>query len=233
MGFGIVLALNFSEQSSLKGVLLPGIESIKDLTGIQSILIGSIGLCICYIASSPILFLHAYRGDIFAKKDNAIFNGSRFTFIERVLLSLLISVGLSTLLYFNLYDVFFPNDKNPDLNNIALLSVCGLINLQIYAVSFACFNKFDVSFSYYKDLAHYRSKREEGLNSYDEYVESYKHLREHGNAFFILALELVLGLMLAIIENPIYSIYFVFLWIAPGMFVWFWGNRLESRISEI
>ncbi|OCH32625.1 hypothetical protein A6D99_04215 [Aliivibrio fischeri] len=233
VGFGIILGLHFSEYSSLKGLVLPGITSIQDLNSIQSIFIGAVGLCICYIASSPILFLHAYRGDIFARQNNKEFENSAFGYFERVVLSLLIAFIVSSSLYYFTYDMFFPSDKYPYVNNMGLLTVSMLIGIQIYAISFAAFNKFNVSFNYYKDLSKLRSNREEGLNSYDEYVESYKHLREHGNAFFILFLELVMGLMLAIIENPIYSIFFIFLWIVPGMFIWFWGNRLESRLSEI
>ena len=43
---------------------------------------------------------------------------------------------------------------------------------------------------YYRGLAKARAKPHESIA---EYVQSYRHLREHGNAFVIVGLELVLA----------------------------------------
>jgi hypothetical protein len=233
MGFGIILFLNFSDLSSLKGLLFPQVNSIKELSSIQSILIGSVGLAVCYIASAPILFLHAFRGDLLLHKNDEQTSDWKFTYFWRVVVSIITSSVICFFLYKCLYGVFFPTDKFPDANFYVLFAVITILWLQVYIIIQAIFNKFSVSANYYMTLAQLRSNREEGGSKYDEYIESYKHLREHGNAFFILFLELLFGATLALIETPVHGAILVMIWTLPGVFVWFWGNVLESKLSKI
>ncbi len=84
-----------------------------------------------------------------------------------------------------------------------------------------------------KGLAAERAKRQDGTSKYDEFIESYKHLREHGNAFFILLMELVLALVLFSVEKTHIALLMALLWIAPACFVWFLGTYLELSIHKL
>jgi hypothetical protein len=61
----------------------------------------------------------------------------------------------------------------------------------------------------------------------EQYVESYRHLREHGNAFFIVFLELLLGT--ALFYSPFPWVALLALWIFPAAGVWLFGTLLENR----
>ena len=60
-----------------------------------------------------------------------------------------------------------------------------------------------------------------------KYVESYRHLREHGNAFFIALLELLLGV--ALFYSPVPWGVILMLWIFPTAGVWLFGTLLDNR----
>jgi hypothetical protein len=116
---------------------------------------GLIGLAYCYIASGPILFLHAIRGWFARKK---IFN-------------------------------------------------------------------------YYTKLSINRSARSSD-EATREYVESYKHLREHGNAFFIVLLELIFGFMLYKF-NGVGMLILIAVWVSVSASVWVIGTRLEIKFANL
>jgi hypothetical protein len=94
-------------------------------------------------------------------------------------------------------------------------------------------------YSFYKDLAERRgtSKAKSG-----EIVDSYRHLREHGNALSIVVLEIVLGAALiragsavdGAWEGTKLSLLAVLLavWVLPGALVWLVGSIIELRFSE-
>jgi len=57
-----------------------------------------------------------------------------------------------------------------------------------------------------------------------EYLTTYKHIREHGNAFGIILMEIIFACLL-IKSN--FSIYFIFSWVSLGFVGWFLGIKLE------
>ncbi len=60
-----------------------------------------------------------------------------------------------------------------------------------------------------------------------EYVESYRHLREHGNAFGIIVCELFFLIWLIKWE---FSAWAIFYWCALGFTMWFLGTFLETSV---
>lgn len=86
-------------------------------------------------------------------------------------------------------------------------------------------------FTFYQDLSKQRAKRSDSKQM-KEYVESYKHLREHGNAFFIVLCELILGFILYKGNSWIIAI-IGFLWILLPVTAWFIGTYLEKKLSDI
>ncbi|MEK3776639.1 hypothetical protein MHB85_19255 [Paenibacillus sp. FSL K6-4396] len=85
-------------------------------------------------------------------------------------------------------------------------------------------------YKYYEQLAEHRAKREKN-DAIKEYVESYKHLREHGNAFFIVLMEIILGILLFWFSK-IAIIIVIVIWVLAGAYVWTIGTYLERKLSE-
>ncbi len=95
---------------------------------------------------------------------------------------------------------------------------------QLFLLWLAMSGREQHSFEYYDQLVKRRASADEAGK---EYVESYRHLREHGNAFFIVLLEFLLGSVLFYSSLPWGVV--LMLWILPAVGVWYFGTRLESR----
>jgi hypothetical protein len=59
-----------------------------------------------------------------------------------------------------------------------------------------------------------------------DYIESYKHLREHGNAFGIIVCEIVFAFWLYIWDFEFWAVLY---WCILGFMAWFLGSYLEIR----
>ena len=97
-------------------------------------------------------------------------------------------------------------------------------------------------FVFYKSLAEKRENATGGI------TDSYRHLREHGNSFFIVLLEILMGVVLfgagpvgqtaapctSFFDNRL-LIYLVILvlWIIPAVLVWLIGTLFEREFSGI
>lgn len=96
---------------------------------------------------------------------------------------------------------------------------------------------------FYVELSRLRSERDrkatgkgkessdewQGSRHLSEYIESYRHLREHGNAFAILLSEIVFAFWLVICS---FSVWSVIVWVAAGSIAWFIGSYLEIRMVK-
>ncbi len=60
-----------------------------------------------------------------------------------------------------------------------------------------------------------------------EYITSYKHMREHGNAFGVILMEILFAKFLIIFS---FSIWAIVIWLFIGFLGWFLGTYLESKI---
>lgn len=182
-----------------------------------------IGLAFCYLASSPILVLHAFRTSIFSRQLREV--AASTTFIKKwwkVILywSVLIVIGIFVFLFFEVdYNVFL---------KLKFWILFLMFFLQAYIISFQLRHKS--IFLMYKKLSYARASN---ANAKKEYIESYKHLREHGNAFMILIMELILGFILYNVTSATMILLILLFWILPSASVWFVGTYLESRIREV
>lgn len=232
LGMVVVAFLNFDGGSALQGKILPNMENVSDIDFGHALVLAAIGLAFCYISSAPVLVLHALRG-VFSSK---FIDSTRIDCVNLGAASIA-SIAVITLVFgisgYLLFDSLFPT-KGANFFSVFSIStfliVVGL-QLHLYVVSLLS-NKYYV-FSYYKSLAVERAKRQDGTSKYDEFIESYKHLREHGNAFFILLMELVLALVLFSVEKPNIALLMALLWVAPACFVWFLGTYLELSIGKL
>ncbi|MFD0682420.1 MULTISPECIES: hypothetical protein [unclassified Paenibacillus] len=70
---------------------------------------------------------------------------------------------------------------------------------------------------------------ETNFNEIKEFVESYRHLREHGNAFFILLSEIFFAAWLILFKFDVSGL---IIWFSIGTIAWFIGTYLEIKFVD-
>lgn len=109
--------------------------------------------------------------------------------------------------------------------------------LLIHALRGICSSEGTV-YSFYVKLSGARSHglhdKDKKGNKDSEYVESYRHLREHGNAFAIIFFEVFLAVLLFWCGpcDCKFIIIYLFLWIMMGAIVWIIATYLEFQIIK-
>lgn len=171
------------------------------------------GLAYCYIASAPILTLHALRGGL--GFDSPI--GSKMFF-----LFLAVLVGLPVLAIGMRYW----------LHSVAAFGwtlTLGIVIAQCVVILIAQQNRFVKINQFYDDLVDARLReRKEGT----DYRDSYRHLREHGNAKSIILFEIFLGLIVASADSIETLIAVLILWLVPAAYVWFIATVIEFHFAN-
>lgn len=215
VGAGAILMFNEESASPLKGTLFPAISSFKDAGLHHLLVLVALGLSYCYIASAPILTIHALRAEI-------EFNGKRWFSLASVwfvVIFFTLIVGVHLFLPLPLWSWRF----------FAIIFVCLILALQLTLIVEAKRNHFKKITNFYWALS---TARASPATQVQEYVESYRHLREHGNAFAIIIFEL--GFALAAISVPSISMLAILLllWVIPAAAVWFIGTILEAKLAN-
>lgn len=150
---------------------------------------------------------------------------------------------------------YFVNSKKIDRKDVIFLLslflilffiiMCGtteLIQINTFIVTFLIMTTLILLFPkvgvFYLYLSKYRgsitkiSEKTGGLQDTvkSEYIESYKHLREHGNAFGIIVCEIVFAGWLIMWD---FSFWAIFYWCLIGFTSWILGSYLEIKaVSE-
>lgn len=177
VGAGLLVALWVADPRVLPSfghALPPAPDQWTHLAAVIAAL-GTAGLAYCYIASAPILLLHGFRFRLPQKERWWPWCLFRFTLIA--------AVGLLgwTALHWGKTP---PSSLRNGPYGLWLYAPYGVIVLlQIAGVSLG---RLDTVRRLYNQLAHARAIDEQWVAGY---VESYKHLREHGNAFLIILME--------------------------------------------
>src|SRR5690606_30939898 len=184
-------------------------------------LLAAYGLTFCYIASAPILVLHAARFRL-STADNHKFPWGTALISLIVLAALYGSFSLLTgSLYYSL---------------AYTLSISIVVFEFILCYQFIFHSK--ELHSFYKTLSDARK------SARPDFIDSYKHLREHGNSFAIVFFEIVLaGTVFCIIsqtEGQPQSLGYVealvsaliLVWISPAVLVWLAGTLIELRMAR-
>jgi hypothetical protein len=178
--------------------------------------LGTAGLAYCYIASAPVLLLHATRFR-FSRMKKWRPRAFRVTFLIVALAPVAVGVYCACT---GLRLSLLPASKLRLLMYAPYVAVVALQLLGLMTPRLAEIRRF------YHTLATNRAADRPDPRA-DEYVESYRHLREHGNAFLILLMEAVLASALYATQNAILLIGLVVTWIIPPAFSWFLGTWLE------
>jgi hypothetical protein len=213
VGSAILLFLNSSSASGLEGKLLPGIKNLASLDAGLLTVVAAMGFTYCYISSGPILVIHASRA--------VFFDGNAKSVSRWLLATSVLNIMACALLIWRGYE------KSPVIS-VGLIIWVGLI--QVVPFIFAIKNRANVTHEYYEKLS--LARAETGVER-TEYKESYRHLREHGNAFLILLFEGLLGVVLLGASNSAYALICLLFWIVPASLVWCLGTWLEVRYARI
>ncbi len=176
VGSVIVYALLKSNADLSQFLLLPKDNKLEYF---HFIFLAFYGLTYCYISSAPILVWHASRFSFSFGSTKNILNPVWY------MLALTLLSGYLVLSFVAPSIVFSQKVSLILLFLIVIVPQWGLIFLTVI--------KADDNYKFYKKLS---AKRESDKT---DIRESYKHLREHGNSFGILFLEIIMGIALALI----------------------------------
>jgi hypothetical protein len=209
VGGTILLYLNARATWAGDDGFLPGISDASDLDANKLALLAALGLTYCYVASAPILVLHATRGAMSA-------------FSSRILPTAILILVVLTAAAATTAETI----PGAALWVMMVLFAVMLV-FQLCTLGIAILDKGGSLHAFYARLVAARAKPDEG-----GYVESYRHLREHGNAFFIVLFEFILGLVLTAAPSGQLALLILFLWIVPAAFVWLVGTALEDRFAQ-
>ncbi|QTL92778.1 hypothetical protein [Aeromonas jandaei] len=209
----IIVFFLLSQNPILKNLLFIPVQG-KDFGLSHLVLLGVYGIAYCYISSAPILVMHAARSFIFKKDTPYSFLQVFLLFIGSMIAAFFISPAC--------------NDK---LKFLSLTLYFLIISMQLYLLVKIQL-QWNVVIHYCNSLVH---KRRDNI----EYVESYRHIREHGNSFLIVIYQLCLALPLyAFTYNEkldiqlMKNVYLIcFFWVLPPALIWFYGNKLEYQLT--
>lgn len=181
----------------------------QDLYGFnlaQLALLAIYGLAFNYFASAPTLIWHAVR-NLFSH--TLIAPCLFYLFIMSIIVSIFLSVN-----------------SIPVFSYIVIFSVIIYIAIQVKYLGKIYNNKNGELIEFYRRLHKARKS-----NCID--VDSYRHLREHGNAFMIVPHNLtLLAVIIALhdIKNDWSLTWLALLWILPAALVYFLGHKIEAEM---
>ena len=201
-----IVFLGRSPDSPLSRSGFPCFNDLSSL-GIKEVTaLAALGLAYCYIASAPMLLLHATRAQLGLSPLRF-----RWRFWARTIVAIVC---------FELVVIGWWSDR----------WFGALLFLTVFVVQAALIidahrDRFRTITLFYDQLAQARGKDNPAVG---EYVESYRHLREHGNACAILVLEFVLAFVLVSAREPYLAAWAVTFWLLPSTYAWVIGSLLEA-----
>ncbi len=241
--------INFAGRinSDLKNILLFGIDQKENFFAGTSLQV-AYGLLFCYVSSIPILVIHAARFSLpkgivgrftpaFLKSENWSTKNMWVAFFLAIAIVLaLVQIILSTLHF------LINNIRNEEFLTLSLIILVTITFIIEYVCVFSFFIQREKIYEGIKALSRARASdmNKGGL------IDSYKHLREHGNSILIVIFEIILGAVLLgllyVITNDIdvsekmityaaWSISILLFWMLPGAAVWLLATWVERRFA--
>jgi hypothetical protein len=194
-----------------------------------SLLIAALGFLFCYAASAPMLTFHTLRAQTFqilresSESDKFTFEWShrQWGIFGLIVLVVLLPITWLALAHWEL----FAFDEG--LSSLGLLFIILILIAQFFLIFRAHADGFVALSSFYKKLGEARASTERGTSGF---VESYRHIREHSNAYAIVLLELALASFALSVKTVWELGLLLFVWMAPATYCWFLANVLEARL---
>lgn len=184
---------------------------VKEITGLAAL-----GFAYCYVASAPMLLFHATRSQFGLRRSRLALALWIATSAVAAIMYFLIASRLSIRLWSH--------------QGAALLVFLVILVVQIAKIAYAELNRLKIISDFYRGIAEARASEKPWVS---QYVESYRHLREHGNATAILVFELLLAFVLYSVCNFAYAVAVMLLWLLPSTYTWIIGSTLESRLVRM
>ena len=212
VGFIVCVALAYTKMPELNAASVLGELSATLLITIAVIGMAA-GVAYSYVASAPIMVLHAFRG---IYKHGAVAP------------LLTIAVPIAYLIAINVYAPFMGAKLSCAYGWILIVYFfIGQIGL-----CFAACLKNSQLVDFQATSA--RAMAEAAVDpKASERTASDRSMREHGNAFFIILLNLFLGASIYYMEDITHVFAALLLWVAPAALVWFVATHFEvSFIRE-
>ena len=192
---------------------IPGLNDTK-----AAFLLGALGLAYCYVASAPMLTIHALRGEFSLRLKPKTWRQIAIIFST---LGLVVGGG------FYLSFLHYGSQSAIDIKSLATLSL--IVAAQGTSIILGVKRNFIKTSHFYSNLS--RARAEEG--NVPNYVESYRHLREHGNAYSIIVFEIILAFVLASVSSTWEIALAILLWVFPAGCCWFIATALEGALADI
>lgn len=207
----------FKEDDSL-------IKNLSPNSAAALITLAGLGFAFCYIASAPGTVIHVARSLFYqGKTENVSISSLQKYFVRPIVF--IIPFCVFALIVIALRFGYMSAEENRETEigfSVGYFVFCVQIVLLVYV-----FSHFGHVQMFYRDLTSMRSLLYTAQNVH-HYVKSYRDLREHGNAFEIILMEL--GLAAALIMFKCIFIVILALWIFPAALCWVVGTRLEFHI---
>ncbi|PWV99454.1 hypothetical protein DFQ01_11430 [Paenibacillus cellulosilyticus] len=187
---------------------------------LAAIIIAISGFLYMYFSSMIILVIHGLRFVVFerlrliiltVKKQKALQSYSLSKCVIIFLLGAFILILISKLISSSIPDMLFNH----------IFSIMLLISL--WVISFKRGSYIKAS---YEGISSFRASSKDNKfgEAREQYIESYRHLREHGNAFGIIACEILFAFWLIKWD---FSFWAIFYWSLFGFTAWILGTYLE------
>lgn len=176
------------------------------------------GLCYCYVASSPMLPVHVSRCRELKKIRDYISLRAFWGFVGFYSIFAGVVLGLFG---------YFRGDFN--FSQLAYLSLGLGASFMVFIVQYGLLPKKESDvvelFCFYDNLSFLR------YYTFTDIMTSYRHLREHGNAYVVLLLDFLFAwcLVLAIKVDLYLVVVVVFAWVSPAAYVWVVGTNIEKK----
>lgn len=214
---GVFVIFILREKALLASEIATFVPGVDDIDATEFAAVALAGLAYCYVSSAPVLALHGVRGDWLRHGEK----GRAWSAI----ISMYVGVVLLLVLAAFLADGKLTKYAVPWAGRILLFVY---LVAQLILIGRALLDKCSRIASFYVRLANERAAKQ----NVGGYLDSYKHLREHGNAVMILVNEVSLGLILAAATSVSQLVCFVLLWSLPATSMWFVGTHLENHLSD-
>lgn len=203
-----------------KQACLPQAKLAHDLEGFnfqQLILLGIYGLAFNYFASAPILVWHALRYQLFntcEKKDVSCCSKWLLRVIYNLILLTVVSVSLNSTLKYKWFDIAI------------IVMILIYISMQVVMIFLESSKKSGL-YDFYVQL--HQARRYPRVD-----LDSYKHLREHGNAFLIVIHNVMLLAVILSLNNTIgvTGVMLALFWIFPAAYIYFLAHGIEADMLK-
>lgn len=213
VGAILVAFLNRHSTSPFVGRLDPLVD-LGDSAFLGVGVLAALGFAFCYVASLPILVLHATRAHIRLGLLRAHW------LLHGVTCALPIAAAV------------FAASRIISLRPALMFGI--VVGAEVGLIVVALITRFGPIEEFYRGIAEARSQAEPRENARTtaggEYIVSYRHLREHGNAAGIVLLEGLLAYLLLKVSSPIQAFVLAIAWLFPAVGTWLIATALESRL---